>query len=136
MDAPLQVGFERSVAPTFLAGAVLEAVATGVMLIYGIHPAILLVMVPGIALTVAYGLQSRGLVLTVDSEGIATRADRLSWAQVEDVSVDRRSALVVTGAGRRVTAPLAVLDTPRHEILLRIEREWGRPVPGWLPRQS
>jgi hypothetical protein len=110
------VGFERSV-------------------FYGTHPAILLVMVPGIALTVAWGLQCRGTALTVGSEGIAARADRLSWAEIEDVSVGPRSALVVTGAGRQVTAPLALLDTPRHEILIRIEREWGRPVPGWLPRQ-
>lgn len=130
----MQVGFSREVAPTLLVIAAVEALVTAALLIYGIHPAILLIAIPGVAPVVAYGLQSRGLALTVDSDGIATREERLSWPEVEDVSIRRRSALVVTGAGREMVASLALLDTPRHEIFLRIEREWGRPVPGWLPQ--
>jgi hypothetical protein len=129
VDAPLHVSFTRGVPTTFLVGAVVEGLATAVIVIYGAHPAILLVMVPGIILTAIYGLRCRGTVLTVDSECIATRVERLSWPEVENIEVGGQHALVATGAGRRLAVPLASLDTPAQTILARVELEWGRPVP-------
>lgn len=128
MDAPLHVNFRREVGATLLVITGVLGLAVGGALIAGTSPAILLVAVPFLALLAAHGLRCARPALTVDSEGIAGLAGRLRWHEVEDVSVDPRSGLVASGAGRRLTAPLALLDTPVETILARVEREWGRPV--------
>jgi hypothetical protein len=67
-------------------------------------------------------------VLTVGPDGVTGRKARLTWSDVERVTITPRSGLVVHGGRRRVRLPLFRLDTPVERIVERIERDWGRPI--------